>query len=406
MTHRTILCDDDVIAEQATVRAEGAHMAGMMQRSPPNPRDSLVLKRLTAPFRNFFNARFVALSNSVQVVQADLDAIREDLALTRRSLDELSSAGTRTITANLRQALDEQHSDLMGVTGLLGRSVDQAVDGLTVLLERTDPAFAARADHVVAQLMEGVLRTTEDRFDEAVHGSVARLDHPHVDVANYADSHRGWASQAGLWFNPPISVEHLRGGVRVADINERIAEVPFVYAALAELPVGSRIIDVGSTESPVALSLASLGHRVTALDPRPYPLEHANLEVHIGPLETYQTDDTFDAAVLLSSIEHFGLGAYNLPEDAEADIKALARLRELLKPGGTLVLTTPYGDAPTTKLQRTYSPDQLDALLAGWEVRERSYLTRVTSTEWRRVERLDDYSGSHVVLVRAVRPQG
>lgn len=359
-----------------------------------------MLKRLTAPFRSFFNTRFVAVSNNLESLHAELAALSSRVEEANTAREE----ATAKVITTMREALDAQHSDLMGVSGLLGRSVDQTVDGVTVLLERTDPALAERQDHVVSQIA-GLMRPGPGAFDEASSGSVSQLDRTHADIANYAYSHRGWASQAGLWFNPPISVEHLPGGVRVADVNERVAEIPFVFAALAQLEPGSRILDVGATESTVAFSLASLGHHVTALDPRPYPLEHANLAVHIGPIETFDDDTPFDAAVLLSSIEHFGLGAYDLPEDAEADLKALRRVRDLLRPGGTLVLTTPYGDAPTTSLQRTYLPEQIDALLEGWDVHERRYLSRVTSTEWHISEHLEDLTGSHVVLVRATKPQ-
>ena len=71
----------------------------------------------------------------------------------------------------------------------------------------------------------------------------------------------------------------------VSTVHERIVEVPYAFRALSGLAPGSRVLDVGSAESTVALSLAALGYRVTALDLRPYPFEHPLLEVVAAPLE-------------------------------------------------------------------------------------------------------------------------
>ncbi len=224
-------------------------------------------------------------------------------------------------------------------------------------------------------------------------------------MANYAHSHVSWASQAGLWFNPPISVNHAPGSVIVADINERVAEIPFTYASiLSALPHDSRVLDVGASESTVAIGLASLGYRVTALDPRPYPLAHGNLVLHVGAIDSFETSEPFDGVVMLSSIEHFGLGAYDLPVDPDADIKALERAFDLLRPGGVLVLTTPYGYSATTEVQRTYTPKQIDAMFERWNVVERTYLRKVSRTEWTVQAEISDFSNPSVVLIRAVRP--
>jgi len=163
------------------------------------------------------------------------------------------------------------------------------------------------------------------------------------------------------------------------------------------------VLDVGSTESTVAVSLASLGYQVTAVDPRPYPLAHRNLHVHVGLIEEFEDDTAYDAAVLLSSIEHFGVGAYDLQEAEQADRLAMRRVGELVRPGGLLVLTTPYGISSANDLERTYSPRQIDELLEGWNVVERSYLTRASSIEWIHTPLLDDLSGDHVVLVSATK---
>jgi len=126
----------------------------------------------------------------------------------------------------------------------------------------------------------------------------------------------------------------------------------------------------------------------------------------VGLIEEFSDEAPYDAVVLLSSIEHFGIGAYQLPEADQADRVAMRRIRELLRPGGLLVLTTPFGQAPTTDLERTYRPEDLDQLLMGWDVVERSYLTRASAVEWVRENAVSDLFGNHVVLITAVKPGG
>ncbi len=359
-----------------------------------------MLKWISRPLRRYFNARFGVVHDSVVSGQARTD---QHFTLTFERLDGVEHLvrGMTNQVDEVRRGTELQRDEALDATSLLGHSVDALavkVDDLAQATSRTDAldAVTGRLDELARQLGAGT-------FDPSSQGQLHQLQAYEAQVANYTNAHNGWASQAGLWFNAPLSIAHAAGGVSLSDVNERIAEVPFVYESLAGLSRGSRILDVGSTESTVTLSLASLGHRVTAVDPRPYPLNHSRLETFQGPVEDFASDEPFDAAVLLSSVEHFGLGAYELPVDEDADLKALAHVWGLCRPGARLVLTTPFGDAPTTALERTYTPDRLARLLDGWDIEEQSYLTRISPIEWVWSESVEDLTLDHVVLVRAAR---
>ncbi|MBA3672440.1 MAG: class I SAM-dependent methyltransferase, partial [Gemmatimonadaceae bacterium] len=203
-------------------------------------------------------------------------------------------------------------------------------------------------------------------------GRPSSLDQPSADLINFASSHRGFAAQAGLWLNPPVVVDHREGRVTLGAVNERIVEIPFAMRALGQVPLGSRILDFGSSESTVSLSLASLGYRVTALDLSRYPFTHPNLDVVQEPLEDATLEpDTYDAALLISTVEHVGLGWYGERPGAYDDRRALARIAEVVRPGGIVVVTVPYGTAEVTEVQRIYDAPGLDALLEGLEIVDR-----------------------------------
>jgi pyridoxamine 5'-phosphate oxidase len=223
---------------------------------------------------------------------------------------------------------------------------------------------------------------------------------------NWAEGHEGYAAQAELWFNPPVALDHRTPGVRVRHVNERVVEQPFVFAALADLEPGSRVLDVGGSESTVGLSLASLGHDVWVVDPRGYPLRHPRLREAACRLDELDPGlGDFDAAVVLSAVEHFGLGHYAGSGEAERlDIAALSELARRVRPGGLLVLTTPFGQAGVDEFERVYDSPGLDELLAGWEVQRTTGAWRVDDVTWV-AGRLDEPLGERgVALVVARNP--
>lgn len=286
-----------------------------------------------------------------------------------------------------------------------------------------DPRVAMTVHEIDARLgSDGLARpTVHDRIDdldrmgrEMLAGlgwhdvpepgdGLEHLDAAHAAYLNWAAGPDGYASQAGMWFNPPVPVEHVAGAVRPLLVNERIIEQPFVFGAVAGLPARSRILDVGGSESTVGLSLATLGHDVTIVDPRAHPLEHPNLRHAACRLdELPQPRTPLDAAVVLSAVEHFGLEHYGLDAiDERLDLAALAKLRELVKPGGLLVLTVPFGVASVDDFQRVYDEDALAELLTGWQVQTSLRAARVHRLTWQMdIDPSDEHHGVALVTAR------
>jgi len=261
-------------------------------------------------------------------------------------------------------------------------------------------------EHVDAALGESLLgrrlATLSTAQEVVLPGDTARF-------LNWAEGGGGPAARSNLWFNPPVPVRYDEGGAEVLLVNERIVEQPYVFAALSVLPRGSRVLDVGGAESTVALSLASLGHEVHVVDPRGYRLRHAQLHSHALRLDELASGHRFDAAVALSCIEHFGLGAYGSPGGASGatrlDRQALADIHERLDPGGLLVLTVPCGaDSTEDEFQRRYSLAELREMLAGWELVDLSVVWRRAHRSWVRADPGDPPGEVGVALVSARRP--
>ena len=240
---------------------------------------------------------------------------------------------------------------------------------------------------VMGSYLADILAATEtigpDRLQRLVKGTPEDLDASIAAVLSYAETSFGFAAQRGLYFNPPVWVGYEPGDVKVQGVNERIAEVPYVFGALGSLETPSRVLDVGAAESLVAFSLASLGHDVTAVDPRPYPLPHPRLHVVVGAVEQLEDVEPFDAVVCLSTVEHIGLPAYGgTSADAAGDRRAMNQVHALSRPGGLLVLTVPFGRPSVSDFQRVYDDDGLAALLEGWQVIDRTVVRRIDAMTW------------------------
>jgi 2-polyprenyl-3-methyl-5-hydroxy-6-metoxy-1,4-benzoquinol methylase len=266
------------------------------------------------------------------------------------------------------------------------------------------------------------LEVTRGRMTEAVNGirrgfdevslrfgkASRRLPQLNLDEAeflNVATGYLGFAAQAGIWLNPTVHVSHGEGKVWIEGVNERILEVPYVFRAIGVLPPGASIVDVGASESTVALSLASLGYAVTAIDFRKYPFDHPGLNAKDGPLEACDLGDKkFDAAVVLSAIEHFGLGAYGEERgQSEADVLAMRKIRSWIKPGGHLFLTVPYGAPAVTPLHRIYDDAGLERLLQGFKVESREIGEQFDKIAWSVVPRPSKRDCFRVAMITATK---
>lgn len=83
---------------------------------------------------------------------------------------------------------------------------------------------------------------------------------------------------------------------------------------------------------------------------------------------------SIDVVLLISALEHVGLGRYGDPMDPQGDILAMREAYRILKAGGHLVLTVPYG-FPTVvfNLHRVYDAGRLSILTEGFETIRMEY---------------------------------
>lgn len=176
---------------------------------------------------------------------------------------------------------------------------------------------------------------------------------------------------------------------------DRDIENTWIAAKLPRKP--GAVLDFGCGSSSLSLLARQLGHRVVGLDLRPPSLPYElDREFVQGDVLTVNLGGRrFDAIINCSAVEHVGLcGRYGSGADTDGDLRAMARLREWLTPGGLMLLTVPVGrDAVFAPLHRIYGQERLPSLLAGYEVVEEQFHVKNQANRWAIVDKAQALTG-------------
>ncbi len=190
---------------------------------------------------------------------------------------------------------------------------------------------------------------------------------------------------------------HLAGSIAlqmpwVHNLSERIVEYPFVLRNL-NLAQGGLVLDVGCGSSYFPPILASLGYQTYGIDVEDYPVETPNFKfVKTDVRRTGFPDAFFDRILVISTMEHIGIKHFGTAagssglDDVGADRQAMRELVRILKPGGKILMTVPFGKIGRVirNYQRFYTSNSLGLLLDGVSLESEEYYAK-QGLSWTRV---------------------
>ncbi len=161
-----------------------------------------------------------------------------------------------------------------------------------------------------------------------------------------------------------------------------------------EMPGGpGEAIEFGCEEGYMSLVAAQKGFHVIAndLQEQHFFWQHPNVEFCKGDfLQLTLPRNHFDLAINCSSVEHVGVaGRYGIEVNQDdADLQVMARLAEILKPEGRLLMTAPCGrDSVMSPWCRVYGAQRLPTLLQCFNIVKEEFWTKNQANQWTRSER-------------------
>jgi SAM-dependent methyltransferase len=142
----------------------------------------------------------------------------------------------------------------------------------------------------------------------------------------------------------------------------------WLWEAIEKYPVRDRdVVNIGSNTPWYEANCLHHGARPTTIDYNAIVSLSDRIKT-MTVAEWEATTPTFDVAWSISSFEHDGLGTYGDPLDPDGDLKAMQKMKRIVKPGGLLFLAVPIGsDKIQFNSARIYGRLRLPMLLAGWE---------------------------------------
>ena len=155
-------------------------------------------------------------------------------------------------------------------------------------------------------------------------------------------------------------------------ISERIVEYALCFANLEKEPSKKvKILDIGCYYSNFPIQLASMGYSVTGIDMMKYELTHPNFRFIKGNINKLNfKKNKYDIITCISTLEHIGLAVYGDNLNLDADGRAVNTIYKLLKPGGVILVTVPFGKKGRTDSYRSYDWDNIMKLFRNFRVLE------------------------------------
>ncbi len=163
---------------------------------------------------------------------------------------------------------------------------------------------------------------------------------------------------------------------------------------LSQMPKhGGQALDFGCGSSFVGLAAALCGFDVTAINLTTVNWHYIHPRLSFIQKDFFEIQFAnrryFDLIINCSTVEHIGLfGRYGSTPNANGDFEAMARLQELIKANGVMLLTIPIGeDALYPSLHRVYGNERLPRLLSGYSIDKEVFWLKNKQNQWQLAER-------------------
>ena len=168
-------------------------------------------------------------------------------------------------------------------------------------------------------------------------------------------------------------------------VGSRLVENSWV---LNNLGKGKNVLDVGCCCSFLLYELIGRGYNTYATDFNDYDYKEKINFVKADLTKRMPfKKDFFDSIILISTLEHIGLGQYNDTLKKSGDIVALKNLKRILKPGGRILITIPISKEffLIKEKKRKYDKKALSVITKGFTLEKEEYF--MFKNVWKKVSK-------------------
>jgi SAM-dependent methyltransferase len=183
-----------------------------------------------------------------------------------------------------------------------------------------------------------------------------------------------------------LDIDGLLAGV----ISERLVEYPFLTRNLISPDTKARILDIGSANSPLTKAISKFGNKkwqVIGIDIATVSEKFDSLSLtRMDARLLGFRDEVFDQIICISTIEHIGIPSdyYNIRQSDElGDMRAISEIYRVLKKGGSVIATLPYGNKIKKQDHRIYSKSSLDNITLVFSVIRKEFY-RYDDGKWKK----------------------
>jgi SAM-dependent methyltransferase len=174
--------------------------------------------------------------------------------------------------------------------------------------------------------------------------------------------------------------------------SSRAIENPWVLKNLEKGKL--KILDVGCCDSFLIYELIARGYDTYGIDYREYNhKEKVNFKKCDITKRIPFDDDFFDRILVISTIEHVGLGSYDDPLIKNGDKMGMKELIRIIKPDGKLLLTVPMSSKFTIieNRERRYDEQSMKKLIEGFSIEKEQYFLS-KKNKWREVSKKEAFN--------------
>lgn len=155
--------------------------------------------------------------------------------------------------------------------------------------------------------------------------------------------------------------------------SDRFIEYPWL---LENINVAhGRLLDIGSTIGDQLYETLPNAIEINCLNLSAKKFKSQEIKFKQGDIrKTDYPADYFDVITCISTLEHIGVaGRYLSDFDEQGDLKAMREIKKILKPGGVLLATVPYGAKDLLPINKLYNKNRTSNLLTGFNIIDQEF---------------------------------